>query len=100
MFENFFDRQRAAVVRLTEAVRVRAAAETELIAVYDAAVEQTEREANRARKSNAAAREGELGRIDETHQASAGAIERKFDAEQYAADRSRDDNRTQTTARY
>jgi hypothetical protein len=100
MSENCFDRQRAAVVRLTEAVRASAAAEAELKAVYEAAVERAEREVSRARKSNAAAREGELGRIDETHAASAGAIERKYDAEQYAADRGRDDRRTTTTEKF
>ena len=100
MSENCFDRQRAAVVRLTEAVRARAAADAELKAVYEAAVERAEREASRARKSNAAARDGELGRIDETHTASAGAIERKYDAEQYAADRGRDDRRTTTTEKF
>lgn len=100
MSENCFDRQRAAVIRLTEAVRARAAAEAELTAAYEAEVERAEREANRARKSNAAAREGELGRIDETHAAAAGAIERKYDAEQFTADRMRDDRRTTTTEKF
>ena len=100
MSDNYYDRQHAAMVGLTDAVRARAAAETELAAVYDAAAEQAEREASRARKSNAAAREGELGRISEMHESAAGALERKYDAEQFAADRGRDDNRSQTTATY
>ena len=100
MSENYFDRQRAAVIQLTDAIRVRAAAEAELAAAYEVAVERADREANRARKSNAAAREGELGRIDEDHNNRAAASERRFDAEQYSADRGRDDRRTQTTERY
>jgi DNA segregation ATPase FtsK/SpoIIIE, S-DNA-T family len=100
MSENCFDRQRAAIVRLTDAVRDRAAAEAELSAVYEAEVERAEREANRARKSNASARESELGRIDEQHVSAAGAIERKYDAEQFTADRSRDDRRATTTERF
>ena len=100
MSENFFDRQRAAVVRLLDAVRARTAAEAELTANYEAAIEKAEREASRARKSNAAARQGELGRIDDTHASSASAIERKYDAEQYAADRARDDRRMQTTEKF
>ena len=100
MSENCFDRQRAAVVRLTDAVRARAAAEAELTATHDAAAERAEREVNRARKSNSAAREGELGRIDETHVSSAGAIERKYDSEQFTADRGREDRRTTTTEKF
>lgn len=100
MSENYFDRQRAAITQLTDAIRARAAAEAELTTAYEAAAERAEREANRARKSNAAARESELGRIDEDHNSRAAANERRFDAEQYAADRSRDDRRTQTTERY
>src|SRR5262245_1175495 len=98
MPENFFDRQRAAVVRLADTAHARATAEAELTAAHEAAVERAEREIARARKSNATAREGEIGRIDQTHADSAGTIERKYDAEQYAADRSRDDRRVQLGA--
>src|SRR6478672_11060631 len=100
MPENSFDRQRAAVIQLADAVSARAAAEAELASLHEAAVEQAEREANRARKSNTSAREGELGRIDGTHESAATAIERRYDAEQYAADRGRDDRKTQTAERY
>jgi DNA segregation ATPase FtsK/SpoIIIE-like protein len=95
MPENFFDRERAAVVQLTDAVRARAAAEVELAAAHEAAVERAEREVARARKSNATARDGELGRIDEMHEAAVGAVERKYDAEQFSADRAREDRRVQ-----
>jgi S-DNA-T family DNA segregation ATPase FtsK/SpoIIIE len=100
MPDNLFDRQRAAFVRLTEAVRARAAAEAEVAAAYEAAVERAEREANRARKTIGAARQAELSRIDEAHEAAAGAIDRKFAAERFAADRGRDDRRTQTTEKF
>ena len=67
MSENLFDRQRAALARLTDAVRARVAAEAALAAEFQAAADKAEREVARARKSNAAARQSELGRIDDTH---------------------------------
>ena len=100
MPENFFDRERAAVVQLTDAVGARAAAEAELAAAFEAAAERAEREVARARKSNATAREGELGRIDETHESSVGTAERKYDSEQFSVDRTRDDRRVQTGEKY
>ena len=100
MPENFFDRERAAVVQLTDAISARAAADAELTVSYEAAVERAEREVARARKSNATGREGELGRIDEMHVSSLGTIERKYDSEQYAIDRNRDDRRVQTGEKY
>src|SRR5438876_685260 len=93
MPDNFFDRERAALLRLTEAVRVRAAAEAELAAAFQTASDKAEREVNRARKANAAAREQELGEIDAAHAAAAEEIARRADADQFAATRTRDDRR-------
>src|SRR5438876_12419409 len=98
MPDNFFDRERAALLRLTEAVRVRAAAEAELAAAFQTASDKAEREVNRARKANAAARETELGEIDAAHAAAADEIARRADADQYTAARGRDERRATPTA--
>src|SRR5262245_46667237 len=100
MAENFFDRERAALARLTDAVRARVAAEAELTTALQLAAEKAERELARARRSNALARQSELGRIDETHAEAAAAVSRKYDAEQFTADRAWDDRRTQTSERF
>jgi DNA segregation ATPase FtsK/SpoIIIE-like protein len=100
MSENFFDRERAAVARLTEAIRARLAAEAALAAEFEAATDRAEREVARARKSNAAARQSELGRIDETHTQTVGAIARKYDSEQFTTDRTRDERQNTLTTKY
>ncbi|HSQ57244.1 MAG TPA: serine/threonine-protein kinase, partial [Gemmata sp.] len=100
MSENYFDRERAAVARLTDAIRNRIAAESALAAEFEAASDRADREVNRARKSNSAARQSELGRIDETHTQTVGAIKRKYDAEQFTTDRSRDERHNVTTSKY
>ena len=97
MSDNFFDRERAALLRLTDAVRARTATEAELTAAFEAAAERAEREVSRARKSNVTARAGELGRVDDGHTEAAAAVGRKYDSEQFTADRTRDDRRAQTT---
>jgi DNA segregation ATPase FtsK/SpoIIIE, S-DNA-T family len=100
MSENFFDLERAAVARLTDAVRARTAAEAELATAFEAASEKAGREIARARKSNTAARASEFGRIDDTHTEVSGEITRKYDAEQYTADRACDERRRATTEKY
>ncbi len=62
MPENFFDVERAMSARLIEAVKIRSAAEAELASVFQAAAEKAEREVNRARKANSAARQNEIRR--------------------------------------
>jgi len=100
MSENFFELYRRAVVQLTDAVRARVAAEAELTAAFQQAFEKAEREVTRARKSNALARQTELGRLDETHAESAAQINRKYDAEQFTADRACADRRQHTTEKF
>src|SRR5947209_17732201 len=100
MSEPFFDRERAALLRLAEANKARVAAEAELAAAFQAAADRAEREVNRARKTNAAGRESELGGLDAAHTADHGALVRKFDAEQFALTRARDDKRSTLTEKY
>ncbi|VTT98113.1 cell division protein : DNA segregation ATPase, FtsK/SpoIIIE family OS=Singulisphaera acidiphila (strain ATCC BAA-1392 / DSM 18658 / VKM B-2454 / MOB10) GN=Sinac_6281 PE=4 SV=1: Pkinase: FtsK_SpoIIIE [Gemmataceae bacterium] len=100
MPENFFDRERAAVAKLTDAVRARAAAEAELKAAFDAATDRADREVARARKATAAAREAELGRLDSSHAAALAGITEKHETEQLAADRALAEARTTRTAKF
>ncbi len=100
MSENFFDRERAAVVRLTEAIRNRAAAETELKTAFDAATDKAEREVARARKSNASARQSELGRIDTTHEETLAELTGNHKSEQFAANRAIHEGRGSLTEKF
>jgi hypothetical protein len=100
MPENFFDLERDASIRLIEAVQARSAAEAELTSAFQVAAEKAEREIARARKSNAAARQSELSRIDETHTQTETEIGRKYDAEHFALARLREENRERKTEKY
>src|SRR5262249_41971191 len=100
MSENFFDRQRAAVVRLTDAVRARAAAEAELTANLQVVAEKAEREVARARKSNALARQRARGGADHPHTGAAAATSRKSASEQSTAARAGADGRAKITERF
>jgi hypothetical protein len=100
MSDNFFDRERGAVARLTDAVRARTAAEAEIAAAFEAAADKAEREVARGRKSNATARASELGRIDAVHNEVSAGIEGKYDAEQFQADRNREDRRGTLAEKY
>jgi hypothetical protein len=100
MSDQFFDRERSALLRLAEANKARVAAEAELAAAFQAASDKAEREVNRGRKTNAAGRESELGGLDTAHTADHGAIVRKFDAEQFTLNRARDDKRSTLTEKY
>jgi len=100
MSDNYFDRERAAIARLTDAVRARAAAEAEVKATFDAAIDKAEREVARARKSNASARQSELGRIDTTHNETLTELTGKHDSEQYAAGRAVDEGRKSLTEKF
>src|SRR5437868_14432005 len=100
MSDLFFDRERAALSRLAEANKARVAAEAELAAAFQAAADKAERDVNRGRKTNATGREHELGGLDAAHTAAHGALVRKFDAEQFALTRARDDKRSTLTEKY
>ena len=93
MSSSYFDRERTALVRLTDAVRTRAEAEAQLAAAFQAGSDKAEREVSRARKANAAAREKELAEIDAAHAKAVHEIATRFDAEQHAAIRARDQRR-------
>ena len=100
MPDNFFDRERAALQRLADGVRVRAAAEAELATAFQAAGDKAERETNRARKANAAAREQELGGVDTAHADAMQDITSRADADQFTATRTRDDRRGSLTEKF
>jgi energy-coupling factor transporter ATP-binding protein EcfA2 len=100
MSENFFDRGRAAVARLNEAVTARVAAEADLSGVYAAAAGAADREVARVRKANAAARAADLRQADEARAAEAAATAARYDEEEAAADRARDDRRRVTSEKF
>ena len=100
MSDNLFDRQRAALARLTDAARARATAEAELTAAFDLARDKAEREVARARKAHAAVREQEGGTLDADHAAAQERGAKEFTAELLATDRGRDDRRRTVTERF
>src|SRR5262249_16345780 len=100
MSDNFFDRQRAALARLAAAVRSRAETEAAFAFELQAAADKAEREVSRARKANAAAREKELGEVDAANAAAAADIAGRFDAEQFATNRTPDERPSPTTHRF
>jgi len=100
MSQNFFESVREALSRLTEAVRERAAAEAQITTNFQEAITRAEREAERARRANALARAKELERIDQAHTENRASIARKYDSEQYLADRNRDERQNALTRVY
>ncbi len=100
MPDNFFDRECATLLKLNDAVRERAAAEAELTSTFQTALEKAERDANRARKALTATREHQLGEIEATHAAAVSTITGRFDAEQFTANKSREEQRQQTRERF
>jgi hypothetical protein len=100
MPENFYDLQRAASARVIEAVKARTSVEAELTTALQIAAEKAEREVARARKSNAAARQSELSRIDEVHANAEAEIGRKYDAELFAINRTREETRERKSDKY
>ncbi|HEY2909437.1 MAG TPA: hypothetical protein VGI99_04285, partial [Gemmataceae bacterium] len=100
MSSNFFDRQRAALVRLTEAIAGRSAAEAELATAFQTASEKAEREINRARKTIGNAREAELSKLLAAHEAAATEIAERHRTALLGINRSRDEKRTTTVQRY
>ncbi|MFM8271712.1 MAG: hypothetical protein ACKODX_05185, partial [Gemmata sp.] len=93
MSDNLFDRQRAALLCLTEAARAREAAEAVLTAAFQAATDKAERDVSRARKAHQTTREKELADLDADHAATVERLEHEFSAEQLAAQRGHDDRR-------
>ncbi len=100
MSDTLFDRQRAALTRLTDAAAARAAADAELTAAFETARDKAEHDVGRARRAHAAAIERDVGALDAEHAATAERIAREFTAEQLAAERARDDRRKQTAERF
>jgi DNA segregation ATPase FtsK/SpoIIIE-like protein len=97
---NFFARERDALVKLVGAIQARAAAETEVAAAFQTASEKAERDINRARKQNAAARETELAAIDAAHAAAAKEISGSHDTAIFALNRGREEKRAAVTQKY
>jgi S-DNA-T family DNA segregation ATPase FtsK/SpoIIIE len=100
MPDNYFDLERAATARLLEAIQSRTAAEADLTSVFQIAEEKAEKEISRARKTNNAARQSELGKLEEEHTREALEITRKYDAEQFAVSRTREESRERKTEKY
>ena len=100
MSDSFFDRERAAIAALTDAVKARAAAEGELTTAFQAATDKAERDVARARKANGVARGKELGEIDAEHAEAASAVARRFAAERYTAERDHHENKSQLAERF
>ena len=96
----FFDRERTALVRLTEAIRLRAMSEAELAAVFQTSSEKAEREVNRARKTIGTARETELAALDHTHGTAIRELAGQLDAEIFTLNRAREEKRTATVQRF
>ncbi len=97
---NFFERERAALVRLVDAVRERAAAEGELTTTHAAAVERAERDVSRARRANAAAAQKDLSERDSGHAAAAAERAAAYEAERAAADATLAERKAQMHDRY
>ena len=97
---SFFDRERTALVRLTEAIRARTASEAELAATLQTASEKAEREVNRARKLNATNRETELAALDAAHGVAVREIAGRIDADIFAINRAREEKRSATVQRF
>ena len=97
---SFFDRERTALVRLTEAIRLRASAEAELAAAFQTGSDKAEREVNRARKTIGTARETELTALDHTHGTAIRELAGQLDAEIFTLNRAREEKRTATVQRF
>src|SRR2546429_284839 len=69
-------------------------------AASQAASDRAGREATRARRANAAAREQDLGAVDAAHAAAARDIAGRADVDQFAANRARDEKRSAVTQKY
>ncbi len=100
MSESLLDRQRAAIERLLNAVRSRAAAEAELTAAFQAATEKAERDIARARKTHAESLTQQLAELEATHTATLEQIAAEYTAELAAIEKTRDERRQQITARF
>ncbi len=100
MPDNYFDLERAASARLIEAIQSRLTAEAELTSVFQIAEEKAEKEVARTRKTNNATRQSELAKLEEEHTREALEITRKYDAEQFAVSRTREESRERKTEKY
>jgi DNA segregation ATPase FtsK/SpoIIIE, S-DNA-T family len=96
----YFDRERVALVRLSEAIKSRAGAEAELAAAFQLASEKAERDLNRARKTNAANRETDLSAIDRDHGTVVRQIAAWHDAEILSINRAREEKRAAVVQKY
>ena len=94
--ESLFDRERLALRKLQQVVRDRAAGEKAFSDAFQAASEEADKEAQRARKSIAAARKKTDEDLDQVHQANLDSITAKHDAAQENADTKRVEFRKKT----
>lgn len=100
MSESLFDRQRAALAKLTDAAAARTSADAELTAAFETARDKAEHEVQRARKAHAAALERDLGAVDSEYEAAQEQTGRAFTSEQINLERTRDDRKKQTVERF
>jgi DNA segregation ATPase FtsK/SpoIIIE, S-DNA-T family len=90
MSDSLFDRQRAALARLGDSARARAAADAELTATFEAAADRAERDRAKAARANAVAREQELGALDAERAANQTRITNEMTSELLVAQHTRD----------
>src|SRR5215212_2204740 len=100
MSATLFDRQRAALARLTEAAAARAAADAELAAAFQTARDKAELEIARARKAHAAALERDIGALDAQVAAAQERLGRDYTTDQINNERTREERRKLTTERF
>ena len=100
MSDTLFDRQRAALARLTEAAAARVAADTDLSAAFQTARYKADHDIARARKAHTAALERDVGALDAQHAAAEERLARDFTTEQLNLERTRNERRKQTAERF
>ncbi len=86
---SFFDRERAAFARLLQLVRDRAAGERAIADAFAAAAAEADREVQKARRTNAAARKKALEELESAHRAAMADLTGRSDAALADADRKR-----------
>ncbi len=90
---SLFDRERSAFAKLLQLVRDRAAGERSLTDEFAAATAEADREVQKTRRTNAAARKRTLEEMESGHAAALADLTGRLDAAQADADRKRHDVR-------
>ncbi len=94
--DALFDRERIALRKLQQVVRDRAAGEKTFSDTFQTTTDEADKEAQKARKTIAAARKKSDEDLDQAHQANLDSITTKYDSAQENADTKRVDFRKKT----